>query len=566
MTTAQPATLGLPATAWRRWALWLSFSALLAGLLVTAMALALRLQEHQAQQQLALQAARLADELRSGLVRNVKTLQALAFQVHSAEAWQAPALELLENNPEMLRLERRDHGLNTLLTRSSPYADPALVLPSDPARMAQLQVACDQARRTHLPTYTSGYAWARAGDEPLPTIDKCLPKIIRGELVGFLTVAYSLPGMLTELTSAAALDGIRTSLYDPETQRDLAQTALRPTSGLVAEHMLELTGHLLVLRLETPRSHWWVVSGDVPRLVLGLSLLLVLATGLLARDMVLRQRAEAASRASQEQLQAASRLASVGEMATLLSHELNQPLSAIASYATGSLNLLAQPGARPDELVKDLATAMAHIQAQTERAGRVIRSVGNFVRRRERSGALVREQVPLQQLLHTVLPLVQLQAQRDGTRVVTDIDPACPDLLCDRTMVEQVLLNLCRNGLQAMADPGPAGEAATPAGARVLTLSATPLPRSAGTSAAWLAIAVTDQGHGLSDAVARQLFAPFFSTREQGMGLGLSLCRTVVEQHGGTLSHSSARPRGTEFRLTLPTASASTAAQPAPAA
>jgi two-component system, LuxR family, sensor histidine kinase DctS len=271
-------------------------------------------------------------------------------------------------------------------------------------------------------------------------------------------------------------------------------------------------------------------------------------------DLTEQQRAEATARASLEQLQATARLASVGEMATLLSHELNQPLSAIASYATGSLNLLSQTDQPPEQVASDMAQAMTRIQEQAERAGRVIHSVGNFVRRREHSGALVREPIAVQQLVQTILPLVNLQARRDGIRVALDISPDCPHLLCDRTMVEQVLLNLARNGMQAMTSPGPDSKATTPTTLRVLTLGARALtPTTAPNSAPWLDISVTDHGHGMSEAVAQKLFTPFFSTRAQGMGLGLSLCRTVVEQHGGTLTHTPAQPCGTAFHLTLPT-------------
>ena len=111
---------------------------------------------------------------------------------------------------------------------------------------------------------------------------------------------------------------------------------------------------------------------------------------------------------------------------------------------------------------------------------------------------------------------------------------------CDRTMVEQVLLNLSRNGLQAM-------ETATEPAERVLTLSARQ------THPRWVTFTVTDHGPGIPPDVAAKLFTPFFSTRVEGMGLGLSLCRTVIEQHGGALDFSlGADLRGTEFRFTLP--------------
>ncbi|OGB36410.1 MAG: PAS domain-containing sensor histidine kinase [Burkholderiales bacterium RIFCSPLOWO2_02_FULL_66_35] len=276
-------------------------------------------------------------------------------------------------------------------------------------------------------------------------------------------------------------------------------------------------------------------------------------------DLSEQRRIEDLNRASQERLQATARLATVGEMASLLSHELNQPLAAIASYASGTLNLLDEPpGASGPAMPQgELRQAMQRIGEQAERAGRVIKSVADFVRRREQ----VREAVAPASLIDAILPLLGLQAKKQGIRVHTQIAPGCPPVLCDRTMVEQVLLNLARNGVQAM----PANDPTAASGLRVLTLavSRTRLHASDDDEVAasgspprkvWVEFAVTDHGHGLSEAVRQQLFTPFFTTKAEGMGLGLSLCRTVIEQHGGALTHEPAQPRGTVFRFTLPAA------------
>lgn len=261
-------------------------------------------------------------------------------------------------------------------------------------------------------------------------------------------------------------------------------------------------------------------------------------------DISEQKRIEEMSRASQDRLQATARLAMVGEMASLLSHELNQPLAAVSSYATGSLNLLddASANAAPQPLQADLRIALKRIAEQAERAGRVIKSVHDFVRRRDQ----VREQVSPTALLDAIMPLVSLQARKLTVRVVTQIDPACTDVLCDRTMVEQVLLNLSRNGMQAMQE-----DETLPLSQRVLTLSVR--PAEAGKAKGWVAFCVTDNGAGIAPEVAEKLFTPFFTTKVEGMGLGLSLCRTVIEQHGGYLGFEPAVPRGTVFMFTLPT-------------
>ena len=257
-------------------------------------------------------------------------------------------------------------------------------------------------------------------------------------------------------------------------------------------------------------------------------------------DISEQRRIEELSRASQDRLQATARLATVGEMASLLSHELNQPLAAIASYANGSLNLLKDPQAEPQTL-DDVHMALRRIAEQAERAGRVINSVHDFVRRRDQA----REAVQPQALLDAIAPLVNLQARKLQVRVHMRVDARLPAVWCDRTMVEQVLLNLARNGMQAMDLPHCRD--------RVLVLQvqlATPKQEQAG-----VAFSVTDLGAGIAPDVAAQLFNPFFTTKPEGMGLGLSLCRTVVEQHGGQLEFEPHSPKGTVFRFTLPTVS-----------
>ena len=261
-------------------------------------------------------------------------------------------------------------------------------------------------------------------------------------------------------------------------------------------------------------------------------------------DLTEQRRVEELNRASQDKLQATARLATVGEMASLISHELNQPLAAIASYASGTLNLLqhdARTAADPD-----IAGAIRRIAEQAERAGRVIRSVADFARRRDQ----VREAVAPQRLIDGINTLLTLQAKKQSIRVGIDIAPATPAVHCDRTMVEQVLLNLARNGMQAM----PLGDPSTASGLRLLRIVIAPVPERDGAPPRWVRFDVIDHGQGLSAEAAERLFTPFFTTKAEGMGLGLSLCRTVVEQHGGVLTGEPSPPRGMRFSFTLPVA------------
>lgn len=272
-----------------------------------------------------------------------------------------------------------------------------------------------------------------------------------------------------------------------------------------------------------------------------------------ALDVSGQRRVEEMSRQQQERLQATARLATMGEMASLLSHELNQPLSAIASYAVGSLNLMNAPENQTisTETRDMLLQASQRIAEQAERAGRVIKSVHDFVRRREQA----HESMRADQLLEAVLPLVRLQARKSGTRVEIDMPEPVPRVVCDRTMLEQVLLNLTRNGIQSM-------EGSIPLADRELLI------RVRQTHPRCVTFSIIDRGPGVASDVASKLFTPFFTTRSEGMGLGLSLCRTVIEQHGGALDFENltapdGRPMGAEFRFTL---AADTAAGGAPRA
>jgi two-component system sensor histidine kinase DctS len=258
-------------------------------------------------------------------------------------------------------------------------------------------------------------------------------------------------------------------------------------------------------------------------------------------DISEQRRVEELSRASQDRLQATARLATVGEMASLLSHELNQPLAAISSYATGSMNLLNSPGAAA-AAIPDIEVAMRRIAEQAERAGKVIKSVNDFVRRRDRQ----REPVTPQALLDAVMPLVSLQSRKLGVPVYTRLRADLPQALCDRTMIEQVLLNLARNAMQAMD----LAHVASPS--LVIEVKSVAGGNHAHAGKGWLEFSVADVGPGIPEEVQQQLFTPFFTTKSEGMGLGLSLCRTVVEQHGGFLGFEPNRPQGTIFRFTLP--------------
>ncbi|GAA4012603.1 PAS domain S-box protein [Actimicrobium antarcticum] len=252
-------------------------------------------------------------------------------------------------------------------------------------------------------------------------------------------------------------------------------------------------------------------------------------------DISERKQAEELNRRQQEQLQISARMASMGEIASTLAHELNQPLAAISSYTTGALNLLA--GA-DDARITLLRPALEKAAAQAQRAGQIIRSVHAFVKQRDP----LREAITIEAILDSVEPLIALQAQPTFTTVEIAISAGLGPILGDRVLLEQVLLNLTRNAIESMQQ--------TPPERRVLRIEATRTLTAASQPA--IMVSVIDRGHGIPEKVAERLYSPFFSTKAEGMGMGLNICRTAIEFHGGRLTHVINPAGGTIFQFALP--------------
>jgi two-component system sensor histidine kinase DctS len=251
-------------------------------------------------------------------------------------------------------------------------------------------------------------------------------------------------------------------------------------------------------------------------------------------DISDRKQAEDLNRRQEEKLQQSARLATMGEISSMLAHELNQPLAAISSYTAGALNVLARAvdsGAQVDALL--LRRALEQASAQAQRAGQIIKSVHEFVRKREPE----RKEVAMQSVVDGIRALIDLQARQAFVALQVHIPPNLPPVRADRILLEQVLLNLTRNAIESMAQISPER--------RVLRIVAE-------SSQGQVAVSVIDHGHGIPPDVAERLFSPFFSTKAEGMGMGLSICRTAIEFHGGTLTHTGNPGGGTVFTFTLP--------------
>ncbi|NLH81472.1 MAG: PAS domain S-box protein [Phyllobacteriaceae bacterium] len=249
-------------------------------------------------------------------------------------------------------------------------------------------------------------------------------------------------------------------------------------------------------------------------------------------DVTEVKRAEERERLHAESLTRTGRLISLGEMASTISHELNQPLAAIASYAAGCLHL--SKAGRPSG---ELVDALEKLEAQARRAGRVIRRVHDFVRKRDP------ESVPLDlgELIASIAAFVVPDAKNQRVDVATELPDAPLVVHGDRTLLEQVLLNLVRNGMEAMAGVDPA--------LRRLEIA---VRRRTGSEGDVAVLSVADRGAGIAPEVAEKLFTPFFSTKPEGMGMGLAICRSIVELHRGRLEFASREGGGTVFSVTLP--------------
>ena len=248
------------------------------------------------------------------------------------------------------------------------------------------------------------------------------------------------------------------------------------------------------------------------------------------RDLSERQNTEARLQELQAELVHMSRLTALGEMSSALAHELNQPLSAIANYLKGIQRLLESTASDPvNARVQD---ALGRATDQALRAGEIIRRLRDFVRR----GETERREESLAKTVEEASALALVGAKEHGVRVVFRLDPECDGVLADRVQVQQVLLNLMRNALEAMLDQT----------TRELVISSRPEADD------MTAVQVIDTGGGIAPHVAEQLFQPFLTTKTNGMGVGLSICRTIIEAHGGRIWADPNPGGGTIFNFTLP--------------
>lgn len=246
------------------------------------------------------------------------------------------------------------------------------------------------------------------------------------------------------------------------------------------------------------------------------------------RDLTERDAAERRLQDVQGELVHVSRLTALGEMASAMAHELNQPLTAAASFMKGCLILLTR---KPLDEVR-LADMISQGADQALRAGQIIRRLRDFVSK----GEAERRIESLPQLLEEAGALAMIGARERSVRLRYDIDPRVNLVLADKVQIQQVALNLIRNGIEAMEDSA----------SKEIFVRAKPADED------MVEVSVSDTGHGITPEAAEQLFQPFMTTKAQGMGIGLSISRTIIEAHGGRIWMDPNPKGGAIFRFTLP--------------
>jgi len=265
-----------------------------------------------------------------------------------------------------------------------------------------------------------------------------------------------------------------------------------------------------------------------------------LAQMLIATDITARLRAEEQAAMQAEKAQVTSRLVTMGEMASSVAHELNQPLTAIVNYCNGMVSRVSTDSIARDDLV----AALKKTSRQAERAGQIIHRIRSFVRRSEPQ----RQAADARQIVDDAVDLAGIELRRRNVSIHTYVAQRLPMLMVDPILIEQVVLNLLKNSAEAIDTAG------LPAARRHIELRV--VPRHTPEDGGMIEFSVTDMGPGLKNEVIARLYEAFFSTKAEGLGIGLSLCRTIVESHRGRMRaqnlYNGEVVVGCRFSFTLP--------------
>ncbi len=279
-----------------------------------------------------------------------------------------------------------------------------------------------------------------------------------------------------------------------------------------------------------------------------------LAQMLIATDITSRLRAEEQAAAQADKAQVTSRLVTMGEMASSVAHELNQPLTAITNYCNGMVSRVKADTIRSEDLI----AALQKTARQAERAGQIIHRIRAFVKRSEPQ----RQPSQARQIVEDAVELAGIELRRRNVAIHTYVAQRLPDIHVDPILIEQVLLNLLKNAAEAID-----GEQLPPQ-RRHIELRV--VPRHTPEEGGVIEFSVTDTGPGIKDEVIDRLYEAFFSTKKEGLGIGLSLCRSIIESHRGRMRaqnlYNGTQAVGCRFSFTVPVETLHRTDAPAPAA
>ena len=271
-----------------------------------------------------------------------------------------------------------------------------------------------------------------------------------------------------------------------------------------------------------------------------------LAQLLIATDITLRKEADDLARQQEERMQFTSRLTTMGEMASSLAHELNQPLSAISNYCMGIAKRL--EASLDPSLSKEILPVLEKASEQAHRAGTIIQRIRGFVKRSEPQS----KPIAISEIISDAVGLVEIEAHRHRLTITSNVAENLPEVNVDPVLILQVLVNLLKNGLDSTREAYPLSS----------RWSAPPVSIDADLDTsifpAMLRIQVKDGGAGIAESVSQRMFEPFFSTKVDGMGMGLNICRSIIESHHGrlwatnTMDAEHTKLIGCTFTITLP--------------
>jgi len=448
--------------------------------------------------------------------------------------------------------------------------------PGTPAESGQLTIpevrkACQQARQSRQVVYGAACVTVRGE----PVVVACMPVFKDNEFLGTLVGAYSCEHILRQMLHREVIQQHQAGLVDARGRTIVhLHTVARVDDRLTAVAPLDPPGHGISLRLARYGAGFWGVgltlltllcAGLVLGMAWGMWLLnthiarrartteslrktrdelaqrvsertrdLELANTQLQKEMQDRQEAERQARQRLGELAHVARVTTLGEMAAGLAHELNQPLGAIASYSGGSIRLMDSGAPDPDQL----RHALGEIGDQARRAGRIIHRLRTFVA----TGQPQRAPNDVRQLITEVVDLVAMDIRQEQIEFKLDIPPDLPPALADGIQVQQVVLNLMRNAIEAMAD--------VPPDQRRLGVRARIDDKNR------ILVAVSDTGPECTDDTLSRIFDAFYTTKDSGLGMGLSITRSIVEAHGGKLwaTRNQDQEQGLVLQFTLPIA------------